>query len=62
MIACIAETIDPSLTLDQDELEDAIWVTRDEVRAALDSPDQARFRAPPPFAIAHTLLREWVEG
>lgn len=62
MIACIAETIDPTLTLDREELEDAIWVTRDEVRAALESPDQARFRAPPPFAIAHTLLREWISG
>lgn len=62
MIACIADTIDPTITLDTNELEDAIWVTRDEARAALDTPEVARFRAPPPFAIAHTLLRHWVGG
>ena len=33
----------------------------EEARAALaDAPDK-RFGAPPPFAIAHTLLRRWVE-
>lgn len=62
MIACVAETIDPTITLDTKELEDAIWVTREEARAALETPDTARFRAPPPFAIAHTLLRHWVNA
>lgn len=60
MIACIAETIDPTITLDTNELEDAMWVTRDEVAAALANPDTARFRPPPSFAIAHTLLRAWL--
>ncbi len=60
MIACIAQTIDPRITLDTNELEDAMWVTRDEVAAALADPDTARFRPPPPFAIAHTLLRAWL--
>jgi NAD+ diphosphatase len=62
MIACVAEALDDTLTIDTNELEDAIWVTRDEARAALaDAPDK-RFGAPPPFAIAHTLLRHWAEG
>ncbi len=60
MIACVAETIDPTITLDTNELEDAIWVTREEARAALAGDEDARFRAPPAFAIAHTLLRHWV--
>ena len=60
MIACIAQAEGDSLTLDADELEDAIWVTRDEVRAALDGHPDARFGAPPPYAIAHTLLRVWL--
>ena len=60
MIACIAGAEGDALTLDTDELEDAIWVTRDEVRAALDGRSDARFGAPPPYAIAHTLLRTWL--
>lgn len=60
MIACMAEAEDDGLTLDTHELEDAFWATRDEVRAALDGADGARFAAPPPYAIAHTLLRAWL--
>jgi NAD+ diphosphatase len=59
MIACITDAEDDVLTLDTNELEDAMWVTRDEARASLcDAPDK-RFGAPPPFAIAHTLLKAW---
>lgn len=61
MIACVADALDDVITLDTNELEDAMWVTRDEARAALSGDEGARFKAPPPFAIAHTLLRSWVE-
>ncbi|MEH3100502.1 NAD(+) diphosphatase [Sphingomonas adhaesiva] len=61
MIACVATAADDTLTLDTNELEDAIWVTRDEVRAAL-AGEEAPFLAPPPYAIAHTLLATWAEG
>jgi NAD+ diphosphatase len=62
MIACVADADSDALTIDHNELEDAMWVTRDEARAALaDAPDK-RFGAPPPFAIAHTLLRRWAES
>ena len=48
------------ITIDTNELEDAMWVTKEEARAALaDAPDK-KFGAPPPFAIANTLLRRWV--
>jgi NAD+ diphosphatase len=61
MIACVAEARGDAITLDTNELEDAMWVTKAEARAALaDAPDK-RFGAPPPFAIANTLLRRWVE-
>ena len=61
MIACIAEAKGDAITLDTNELEDAMWVTKDEARSAFaDAPDK-RFGAPPPFAIAHTLLRRWVD-
>uniref|UniRef100_UPI00157652D7 NAD(+) diphosphatase n=1 Tax=Sphingomonas bacterium TaxID=1895847 RepID=UPI00157652D7 len=57
MIACVAEALNDAIVLDANELEDARWFTRDEVRASLagDGP----FGAPPPFAIAHTLLTRW---
>lgn len=61
MIACVARALDDAITLDTNELEDAIWVTRDEVRAALAGDPAAPFVAPPHYAIAHTLLRRWVE-
>ena len=62
MIACIAEASDDTITIDTNELEDAMWVTRDESVAALAGDPDARFKAPPPFAIAHTLLKQWVAG
>jgi NAD+ diphosphatase len=61
MIACIAEAEDDAITLDTNELEDARWATRDEVRAAL-AGEAGAFGAPPPYAIAHSLLRAWVDG
>jgi NAD+ diphosphatase len=60
MIACIAEAEDDALTLDRKELEDAFWVSREGVEAALAGDPSAPFLAPPPFAIAHSLFRRWV--
>jgi len=60
MMACRATADDPRLTIDKTELEDAIWVTPDEVRAALAGAPDAPFQAPPPYAIAHSLLLAWL--
>jgi NAD+ diphosphatase len=59
MIACIAKAEAAELRLDPAELEDAFWATRGEVEAALAGDAQAPFLAPPPFAIANTLLTRW---
>ncbi|MDB5699855.1 MAG: diphosphatase [Sphingomonadales bacterium] len=61
MIACIAEALDDTITLDTKELEDAMWVSREDVHAALNGDPDARFKAPPPFAIANSLLTAWLE-
>jgi NAD+ diphosphatase len=61
MMACVTQALDDVITLDTNELEDAMWVTKDEARAALAGDEGRRFNAPPPFAIAHSLLRHWVE-
>lgn len=58
MIACVAQAEDDAITLDTHELEDAIWVPREQVRAVLAGGD-GPFLAPPTFAIAHTLLLRW---
>ena len=62
MIACVADAEGDELTLDTTEIEDAMWVTKGEARAALEGADDRRFNAPPPFAIAHSLLRHWVNA
>jgi NAD+ diphosphatase len=62
MIACIAPVAGDALTLDSTELDDAIWVSRDEAEAAMAGESDARFIAPPRFAIAHTLLERWLAG
>jgi NAD+ diphosphatase len=62
MIACIAEALDDKLTIDHTELEDALWMERAGVAAALARAPDAPFLAPPHFAIANTLLRAWAEG
>jgi NAD+ diphosphatase len=61
MMACVTQAMDDVITLDTNELEDAMWVTKEEARAALAEEEGRRFNAPPPFAIAHSLLRHWAE-
>lgn len=61
MIGCVAVADDDRLQVDTTELEDALWATRDEVRAAL-AGEGGRFVAPPAYAIAHHLLAVWAAG
>ena len=61
MMACVAEAESDELILDTTELEDAFWADRAGARAALEGAPDAPFLAPPPYAIAHTLLRWWVD-
>jgi NAD+ diphosphatase len=60
MIGCEAEAVTQRIVIDPNELEAADWFTRDEVRAAFAGPT-ARLGVPPPIAIAHHLLRAWVD-
>jgi NAD+ diphosphatase len=61
MIGLIAEVSDDEATPDQTELEEVRWFSRDEA-AALLKGDLPGVFAPPPLAIAHTILKAWVEG
>ena len=60
MIACHSHTDAPAITIDKTELDEADWFTRDEVITAMAGDETARFIAPPPFAIAHHLLKWWL--
>jgi NAD+ diphosphatase len=62
MIACHATAEHDALTVDRTELEDAHWFTREEVAAAMAGAADASFVAPPPFAIAHSLLLHWLSA
>ncbi len=62
MIGCHATAASDALTLDSTEIEDAFWADRQMVAAALGAEPGAAFLAPPPFAIAHTLLERWLAG
>lgn len=59
MIGCLAEATTTEIMLDAQELEDARWISRDEARAALDG--QGPISAPPAMAIAHHLMRYFVD-
>lgn len=61
MIACTSTAEGDVLTLDTTEIEEARWFTADEVRAAFNGDADAPFIAPPPFAVAHDLLKWWLE-
>ena len=60
MIACIAQALGDELTLDVQEIEEAKWVSREDVRAALAEEEGAAFLAPSPVAVANHMLRFWV--
>ncbi|MGO4525522.1 NAD(+) diphosphatase [Microvirga sp. 2MCAF35] len=60
MIGCIGEALTDEITFDGEELEDARWFTKDDVRRMLEGTHE-QFAAPSPIAIANHLVREWVK-
>jgi len=60
MLGCVAQAESEELRVDAAELEEARWFDRDALRAALDGR-RSDFGLPPATAIAHHLIRAWVE-
>lgn len=60
MIGCRARALSDTLTIDLTELDDARWFSRDEVAAAISGDPAAPFLPPPRWAIARTLLEDWL--
>jgi NAD+ diphosphatase len=61
MIGCHAEAVTTEITVDHAELEDARWFSRDEVVSMLLCRHADGLTTPPPVAIAHHIIRAWVE-
>jgi NAD+ diphosphatase len=58
MLGYRARALDPTLTLDPNEILDAAWYTRDEVRALAEG---GPVRIPPRFSISRRLIDDWIE-
>ncbi|MDO9417647.1 NAD(+) diphosphatase [Pararhizobium sp.] len=66
MIGCYAEAKSRDIHRDDQELEDCRWFTRDEARAMLErktgvSHTEGQQISPPKGAIAHQLMRDWLD-
>jgi NAD+ diphosphatase len=61
MIGCYAQARSREIVIDRTELDDARWFERDEVALMLAGRHPEGFTAPLPHAIAHHILRAWVE-
>jgi NAD+ diphosphatase len=61
MIGCVGEAITDEIDFDREELEDARWFSKADIRRMLEGTHET-FAAPSPIAIANHLIREWAKG
>jgi NAD+ diphosphatase len=61
MVGCVAAASSSEIVVDLEELAEARWFSRDEARSALAGANP-ELSVPDPVAIAHHLIRDWVEG
>jgi NAD+ diphosphatase len=61
MIGCYAQARSREIVIDRAELDDARWFERGEVALMLSGQHPEALTAPLPIAIAHHILRAWVE-
>jgi NAD+ diphosphatase len=61
MIGCHAEALSEKIVIDHEELEDARWFDREELALMLNREHPQGLTAPPPVAIAHHIIRSYVE-
>jgi len=67
MMGFLAEALSEEITIDPDEIAEARWFERDEVRAMVersrsDDPVPGVATLPPPLAIGHQIARRWAFG
>jgi NAD+ diphosphatase len=62
MIGCHAEALSDTVVVDREELEDARWFDREELASMLNRQHPLGLTTPPPVAIAHHIIRDYVEN
>ncbi|MEZ5854495.1 MAG: NAD(+) diphosphatase [Hyphomicrobiaceae bacterium] len=62
MMGCIAHAETTDITVDKNELAEARWFTREEAKAMLDGTHPEGLTAPGKHAIAHILVKAFVDG
>jgi NAD+ diphosphatase len=62
MLGCFAEALSRDFTIDGSEIAEARWITRDEARARLADQIVDEMKLPAAIAIAHHLIKDWVDG
>ena len=60
MIGAFAEVDGTDLTIDGNEIAEAIWISKEDVLASIKGEHEYRL-LPPPYAIAHNLIKAWLE-
>ncbi len=61
MVGMKVEAISKELNIDKNEINDAIWVHKDELKKVLENKE-TKFTLPGKFAIARNLLEYWLDG
>jgi NAD+ diphosphatase len=61
MIGCHAEAVSDDVVIDKSEIEDARWFNRAELKTMLLRQHPQELSTPPPIAIAHHIIRDFVE-
>lgn len=61
MIGVHVEALTTELSVDTNELAEAMWVTKEEIKAALAGDTQLEFEVPPSVAIARNLLQWYID-
>ncbi len=61
MIGCHAMALTEQIVIDKNEIEEARWFDRDELKLMLAREHPQALTAPPPIAIAHHIIRDFVE-
>jgi NAD+ diphosphatase len=62
MIGCHAQALTHDIVVDRAELEDARWFSKSEVATMLTRKHPDGLTTPPPVAIAHHIIRAWLEN
>ncbi|WP_342148276.1 NAD(+) diphosphatase [Methylorubrum sp. SB2] len=62
MLGCVGEAVSEAIAIDPAELEDARWFSREDAARMLAGTHPEDLTIPPETAIAHLLVRDWVEG